>query len=280
MFCLVLVSSVRVSVVRARGTIIIRPDGSVDPSTAPIQWNGNLYTLTGDVQASIFVQRSNIMIEGNNRTVQDSSEGSGFALSNVNNVTIKNAYVRGFSYGIYLNSSSGNSLISNNIAESCWDGIWLRGSSNNTISKNNLANNYGGIALFDASSNNNIVGNFIIACTNVGFEVYRSSNNTVYSNTLIGNTFQVHSTASTNIWDNGPPGGNYWSDYTGVDSNGDGIGDTPYIIDANNQDRYPLMNHGVIAEFQGSLIGTLSMIATLLAVLAIRKKNSANGKLL
>jgi hypothetical protein len=54
-----------------------------------------------------------------------------------------------------------------------------------------------------------------------------------------------------NIWDDGyPSGGNYWKDYTGVDlyngpyqneTGSDGIGDTPYTIDANNTDRYPLM---------------------------------------
>ena len=35
--------------------------------------------------------------------------------------------------------------------------------------------------------------------------------------------------------------GNYWSDYTGTDANHDGIGDVPYIIGGNLQDRYPLM---------------------------------------
>jgi len=45
-----------------------------------------------------------------------------------------------------------------------------------------------------------------------------------------------------NVWDDGyPSGGNYWSDYAGVDADGDGIGDTPYIIDDNNIDHYPLM---------------------------------------
>jgi hypothetical protein len=52
-----------------------------------------------------------------------------------------------------------------------------------------------------------------------------------------------------NIWDDGyPSGGNYWSDYTGLDfyrgayqneSGNDGIGDVPYNIDASNIDHYP-----------------------------------------
>jgi len=73
-----------------------------------------------------------------------------------------------------------------------------------------------------------------------------------YHNNIVNNTFQVDVFQGYNgIWDDGyPSGGNYWSDYIGVDeksgpnqdqSGSDGIGDTPYIIDANNQDHYPLM---------------------------------------
>jgi len=57
---------------------------------------------------------------------------------------------------------------------------------------------------------------------------------------------------SANTWDDGySSGGNYWSDYTGVDklsgsyqnvTGNDGIGDTPFLIDQNNVDHFPLMS--------------------------------------
>jgi len=54
--------------------------------------------------------------------------------------------------------------------------------------------------------------------------------------------------AYPNFWDDGyPSGGNYWSNYTGVDSDHDGIGDSSHILDADNQDNYPLM--GMFSDF-------------------------------
>jgi len=73
-------------------------------------------------------------------------------------------------------------------------------------------------------------------------------------NDFIENDKQVMDKEHANVWDDGyPSGGNYWSDYDGVDlysgpyqneAGSDGIGDTPYVIDDVNQDRYPLtMTH-------------------------------------
>ena len=48
-------------------------------------------------------------------------------------------------------------------------------------------------------------------------------------------------TANGNSWDNGSIG-NYWSDYGSLDTNRDGVGDSPYYINPTNQDNHPLMN--------------------------------------
>jgi len=63
-----------------------------------------------------------------------------------------------------------------------------------------------------------------------------------------------------NIWDNGyPSGGNYWSDYSDVDLNSDGIWDHPYVIDADNIDRYPL-----VKPFRGLAITKISTCKTVI----------------
>jgi len=109
-----------------------------------------------------------------------------------------------------------------------------------------------GIELYSSSNNNSISGNNIANNQYAGIYLYSSSNNRFFHNNFKDNARQVLSDTSTNVWDDGYlSGGNYWSNYTGVDlysgpgqnlTGSDGIGDTPYIIDATNQDRYPLMS--------------------------------------
>jgi hypothetical protein len=76
----------------------------------------------------------------------------------------------------------------------------------------------------------------------------------IYHNNFINNIHQVGNvTVSEVAWDDGyPSGGNFWSDYAGTDDNDDGIGDTPYAINTNNTDNYPLMlpykGHDVAVE--------------------------------
>ncbi len=109
-----------------------------------------------------------------------------------------------------------------------------------------------------------------------GIHLLDSSGNLLYHNNFLNNTRQVFDLAwthpgiqpSIDTWDNGyPSGGNYWSDYSGVDKKSginqdrhgsDGIGDTPYVIDENKQDNYPL-----IRPFPSPLDQTRGLIETI-----------------
>jgi len=109
---------------------------------------------------------------------------------------------------------------------------------------------WGGFTFY--SSTNNIVSNSGFSGNSYALTFYRSEGNIFHHNYFVDNERQVVSDfltpfstkssgyLSANAWDDGFEG-NHWGDYTGADQNRDGIGDSPFIIDANNQDRYPLM---------------------------------------
>jgi parallel beta-helix repeat protein len=160
------------------------------------------------------VNSANITVEG----LELKSNENGMILVNVNNSKIANNKITNNEQGVYLINVNKSKIANNKITNSIC-GVTLHNSFNNSISGNNVTNTY------------------------IGINIRSSSNNFVYHNNLIDNTQQVQSDGSMNIWDDGyPSGGNYWSDYSGVDANGDGIGDIPYVIDSHNQDGHPLMN--------------------------------------
>jgi len=178
------------------------------------------------------------------------SDAGYVALINCVNITVQNLELNNEDYGIFMGSTI-NSTITNNIITNNNQGIYLTKSNNNNISGNYITNNNHGIWLYN-SSNNNIVRNYIannLHGTSIMLSPFMptSSNNLFYHNSYVNNSRQIYITPpgfaipdSINVWDNGVEG-NYWSDYVGVDNNGDSLGDSPYVIDGNNRDNYPLM---------------------------------------
>jgi len=270
----------------------------------------NNETATFDTPMGIAVTDSSlVLIENNNFT---NIHGSAIFCKGVNNTIRRNnvnsaaASVDG---SIHLEGSS--NTVSDNRIES-WFPIVLDRADSNTVEKNNITGlsyeSYGGsegIALFSQCSNNMIFGNSITGFAGQAVRtVFSCSNNTFYgnyvanngfaivlqegavNNKFYGNTFAADSCnvsvydAESNFWDNGTLG-NYWGDYTGADSNGDGIGDSPYVLNGfkwdtdvggfvtapAGQDNYPL-----VAPYDGAHEGVLLpnfQLFTLLLITAV-----------
>ena len=376
--------NVRLVRAQAPETVYINSDGSVSPSSAPISTVDNVtYTFTGNISYptyyGIVVDRSNIVIDGNGYALQGFND-SGTGLSNqMSNVKIEDINIKSFSDGIYLDTSSNDTVSDNSVTANGGTGVLLADSSNDTISRNAETANYDGIWLdyssgnnivsgnnatgnsaygidlqdssnyntvsgntatassygiyLDGSSNNTVNGNEATANSDSGIYIYssfdcivsgnnvsantydgiylgtsynnivssnnvtansedgiyleNSSNNIIYHDNFVGNSVQAYanSTSLGNAWNLGyPSGGNYWSDYqtkypNAAEIDSSGIWNTPYAIDANNTDYYPLMNQvAVVPEFQPFMLLPLFMMITLLGAVGFKKRRNARPR--
>jgi parallel beta-helix repeat protein len=169
----------------------------------------------------------------------------------VNNIANSNT---GY-HGILLDQSCSCTIENNTANSNTYYGSYLYRSSNNNLINNTVSNNNRGIVLSYSSDDNTITGNTANSNDNRGIYLNSSSNNQIYNNYFDNNnnaydngnnTWNTTKTAGTNIIGGSYLGGNYWGDYTGVDNNEDGLGDTllPYNCSGsiqNDGDFLPLI---------------------------------------
>jgi nitrous oxidase accessory protein NosD len=135
---------------------------------------------------------------------------------------------------VYHNSSEGINL------DSCYY---------STV-KGNLVclNKSSGITFYYISSRNTIKENIVFG-HDFGIKIFLVwsgfGGHRIYHNDFFDNQERLSErckgSANFQYWDNGyPSGGNYWSDYSGQDTDQDGIGDAPYELIGNARDNFPL----------------------------------------
>jgi parallel beta-helix repeat protein len=176
-------------------------------------------------------------------TISDNDFSGGppiIEFSHSSNNTISRNQMGGWG-ALLLHSASNNNNIINNTINGCLQAIEIYSCNQNIIRGNHFEGDPSVIYFFQCFNNSIIENTFVNNGDYLQFS--NSSYNKIYHNNFFQDYPPIIDAISQNIWDNGyPSGGNYWSGYTGIDANHDGIGDTPYVIDANNIDRYPLMN--------------------------------------
>lgn len=163
-------------------------------------------------------------------------------LANCTNMIVDNLDLSDVSIGVLLGFSDNNTINLSTMDEAML-GIHAYGSGMNDIHDNNF--NGAGMradtnAITLLESYNNTIETNRITNHRLGMFFNYTTNNTVYNN-YFDNTENVEANNSADIWNiaktagtsiiGGPNlGGNYWSDYAGVDNDGDWLGDTmlPY----------------------------------------------------
>jgi len=188
------------------------------------------------------------------------------------NNTISGNTIVNNNFGVFFSFSHLNLVSGNNITGNS-NGLYLASAFNNTFSANIIENSLNGVYFYRLSHNNTLSGN-TVSKNNYGIYVYNSSDNRIYENNFLNNTRQVYHRYSgySNTYDLGwPTGGNFWSNYTGVDiysgpyqnsTGSDGLGDKSHLIDAYNADHYPLMglfsSHQLPSDYSLSVISNSS----------------------
>jgi hypothetical protein len=276
-------------------TIYIRTDGSIDPPTAPIQRDGDVYTFTEDAFARIYVQKNNIVIDGAGYTLRGPYNGTATDIwilgqgpdqptngtlvpwvigldlggADVNGLTIKNLNIKNFSIGMYIWTEN-NVMIGNTVSENIV-GVLLSG-CNNVITRNYIGENDMGIFFGVNTPGDDPVN---ITLTHNSFV----DNDVHFSGCFCQD---YNTTEPMHTWDDGGEG-NFWNDYNGTDTDGDGVGDTPYVIDIQNQDRYPLMQSLATQPTPEMPVATIVAaialpIIIVAAVVAYRRRNKKNSE--
>lgn len=217
--------------------------------------------IIGSKEDGIYCEISNYTKFTNN--IINGNDDGFFQINCIGN-TLQNNTIKYNDDGIYLSSSENTKVIGNTIRNNT-NAITIEESRNTRLQENNISINQDGILLSTQANTNTIIENYIYNNTRYGIHltfakeniitenniqnngdagVYieiNSQDNNIYYNNFLNNNRNAYDEC-TNKWDDGE-GGNYWSDYTGIDNNGDGIGDTPYNIPGgSNKDNHPFIS--------------------------------------
>ncbi|MCK4285021.1 MAG: right-handed parallel beta-helix repeat-containing protein [Candidatus Lokiarchaeota archaeon] len=207
----------------------------------------------------------NNIVSGN--IVKDNGCGIQLRYSDYNEISGNT--VKKNDFGIILDESDNNTVPGNTANDNNEDGMVVYRSNGNDILENAVSNNENGIRLRECHDNDilenavngsnygiwfqylaygNIISRNTVSNNFVGIIIWTpmslasSYNNVIYYNCISNNTHNGYDNGTNNQWDSGAIG-NYWSNYTGLDEDNDGIGDVPHNIDGEvgAQDNFPLM---------------------------------------
>ena len=212
---------------------------TMDPATTTID------AASGEF--AVLIQANFVDIGG--FTLTNALYGVEIGYPNLGAVIHDNDIMNNADVGIYVYASTNVKILDNKIMSSAYGVLLSYGkgvfSEHELIQGNNIENNAYGIYC-ECMLQSDVTGN-IFRANDFGMYLRQYCEaNRIFHNDFILNTvsqaFMNPLNVRPNSWDDGLSAGNYWSDYSGTDSDGNGVGDTPYyIFSPDNVDMYPMM---------------------------------------
>ena len=224
-----LTSAFGIQLVETSGTIYIRADGSIEPSTANITSTDNVtYYFTDNNYDEIVVERDNIVVDGagyavqvgvktgivvslmgrSNVTVKNMEINAQVILIDCTRITVQNINLATRGHSMFIVNVTDSAIIQNNMTRkspvrehrgSCV-AMSLHSSSNNTISGNNIKDIFYAFYLRDCSDNRIAENN--IVHTTFGITLHDCSNNSIAENNVTQNiwgSFRLTRSANDNV---------------------------------------------------------------------------------
>jgi parallel beta-helix repeat protein len=243
------------TVAKSKGNVILRDSHSNTLVDNQLINSGSSATY-GSSAVALMGSHNNTI--ANNLVEAKDSIGISLAGSSYNKVYRNNLSSTGQA-GVSIESTSDYqsapefNYVYDNLISYAENGLSLRtGARDNFVYRNAFTDCQNAIYLFSGYENT-FLGNNISGSTQYAVYFYISDNNNFFHNNFWNNSkpaYENHETriwpganetyySENNTWDNGKEG-NYWDDYMGSDTNGDGIGETPYNVYEGFYDRYPL----------------------------------------
>lgn len=205
------------------------------------------FTIQRFYTGIVINQSQNIYIV-ENQISKTWTKGAVYLINSKNITLTKNIINRNQSPGVYAFNSNTTKFLQNNINSNDGIGISLNNYTDSVVIGNNIESNLGD-AIFSAYACNLHIEQNILTLNDYRGVWASNSNGTIFHNNFVKNRENARTVLSSFTWDNGySSGGNYWSNYTGLDANLDGIGDIPQILDASNRDNYPLMKPFILGD--------------------------------
>jgi len=206
------------------------------------------------------------------------NENNGLCIYHCDQNTMKNIEASSSnSYGFYWYYSDSNDVEGATTNSNGWDGIYYTNSDSNNFS-NVISKDNGNSGIYGSYCDyNRIMNTTADSNERYGIRFYNSISNTITNSTMENNSLYgiylrydrlnniynnlfnntnnvyLYPASYVNVWNTTPTpgpnivggpyiGGNYWSDYTGTDGDGDGFGEAPHdIAGGANQDHLPLV---------------------------------------